>query len=151
MKGTTMLIGAGFLLTAVVALQAHEIPPRDGKPLSEIVKMVGDHNKGVITEVEFDDGLWEVEIHNGNTETKLFLDPKSGKVNRHIDSTEVNETLPPKDGKPLATIIKSLEDQKVGVITKVDFDDGFWEVTVRHDGVKSKMDIDPKSGKKRGQ
>lgn len=147
MKGTTMLIGAGVLLTTVLAVQAKDIPPKDGKPLSEIVKSVDDKKIGVMTEVEFDDGLWEVELHKGTAETKLYIDPKSGKVNRQRDSADVHEVLPPKDAKPLAEIIRSLEDQKVGTITKVEFDDGFWEVTVRKDGKKVKMDIDPKSGK----
>ena len=38
------------------------------------------------------------------------------------------ESVPPKDGKPLSQIIKSVEAQKAGIISEVEFDDGFWEL-----------------------
>lgn len=152
MKGlSAMLLGTGLLLTVLMAAQAGEVPPKDGKPLSELIKSVEDQKAGVITEVEFDDGLWEVEVHKGSTKTEFCLDPKSGKVIRQQNSTDRREALPPKDGKPLSAIVKSLEGQKVGVITEVEFDDGYWEVTVRRDGQKIKMDIDPMSGKRHAQ
>jgi uncharacterized membrane protein YkoI len=57
--------------------------------------------------------------------------------------------LPPDDARPLAEIIKSVEDQKLGTVTEVDYDDGFWEVEVRKDGTKTKLDIDPRTGERR--
>jgi hypothetical protein len=33
--------------------------------------------------------------------------------------------------------------------TEIEFDDGSWEVEVRKDGKKLKLDIDPKTGKSR--
>jgi uncharacterized membrane protein YkoI len=57
--------------------------------------------------------------------------------------------LPPHDARPLAEIIKSVEDQKLGTVTEVDYDDGFWEVEVRKGGTKTKLDIDPRTGETR--
>jgi hypothetical protein len=45
--------------------------------------------------------------------------------------------------------VAALEAQKVGVITEVEFDDGFREVKLRRDGVKQKIDIVPQTGERR--
>ncbi len=147
MKAMTMLVGVGMFLAAVTPIQASDVPPRDGMALSAIIKSVEDQKVGVITEVEFDDGLWEVDVHKGSREVTFYLNPKTGKLIRQRDSVDVHETLPPSDGKPLSEIIKGLEVQKVGVISEVECDDGFWEVTSQKDGKKIKMDLDPRSGK----
>lgn len=147
MKRTTTLLAAGLVLMALSAVQAGGVPPADGKALSEIVKAVEALKLGVITEVEFDDGFWEVELHSDSNETTLYLDPKAGTVSRQRDLTDIHEELPPKDAKPLSEIVVSVETMKLGTITQIEFEDGYWEVTTLKDGVKNKMDIDPKSGK----
>lgn len=136
-------------LTVLAAVQAGEVPPKDTKPLSEVVKAAEDTKAGVITQVEFDNGLWEVEVHNGNKEVTLYLDPKTCAEKRRQESTDVGESLPPKGSMPLSAIIKTVEDKKSGVISEVEFDRGDWEVTLRADGKKWKWYIDPKTGKNR--
>lgn len=136
-------------LTVLAAVQAGEVPPKDTKPLSDVVKAVEDTKAGVITQVEFDDGLWEVEVHNGNKEVTLYLDPKTGTEKRRQESIEVSESLPPKGSMPLSAIIKTVEDKKPGMISEVEFDRGDWEVTLRADGKKWKWHIDPMTGKNR--
>ena len=149
MTGTTMLLGAGLLLMATGTAEARSAAPPDSMPLSQIIKNVEGRNVGVITDIEFDDGLWEVDVHQDTAETTLYLDPATGQAKRQERGRDVEDELPPRDGKPLSELIKSIEDQKAGVITDVEFDDGFWEVTVRKDGKKVKMDIDPKTGERR--
>jgi hypothetical protein len=39
-----------------------ELPPANARPLSAIVQSIEDRGLGAITEVEFDDGFWEVEF-----------------------------------------------------------------------------------------
>ena len=58
-----------------------ETPPPNAKPLSTIIKTVEDRNIGVITEVEFDDGKWEIEVHQaGGKEVEIHVDAISGQV-----------------------------------------------------------------------
>jgi hypothetical protein len=136
---------AAALLSAGAA--ASELPPADGKPLSEIVRSVEAMKLGVITSVEFDDGLWEVKTRQGRSATKLYLDPRSGAERRR--KSDDAEEAPPAGAKPLSAIIAALEEQKAGVITSVEFDDGYWEVKLRRDGAKQKIDIVPQTGARR--
>ena len=58
---------------------SHEVlPPEDAKPLSEIIKSVEDQQLGAITEADYDDGFWEVEVRKSGTKTKLDIDPRTG-------------------------------------------------------------------------
>jgi uncharacterized membrane protein YkoI len=140
---------AALLLSAVTAARAGEAPPTDGKPVSEILKSVEGQNAGAVTGVEFDDGLWEVEVNKDGKAATLYIDPKTAAVNRRQDDADADDALPPQDGKPLSEIAKSVEDQQAGVITEIEFDDGSWEVEVSKDGKKVKLDVDPRTGKSR--
>jgi hypothetical protein len=58
-----------------------ERPPAGAKPLSEIIRAVEDQGLGVITEVEFEDGVWKIEIHKPDGgEVDLRIDPMSGQA-----------------------------------------------------------------------
>lgn len=58
-----------------------ETPPPNAKPLSIIIKAVEDRNMGTITEVEFDDGKWEIEVHQaGGKEKEIHVDAISGQI-----------------------------------------------------------------------
>ena len=60
-----------------------ETPPPNAKPLSTIIKTVEDRKYGTITEVEFDDGKWEIEVHQaGGKEKEIYVDAISGQITR---------------------------------------------------------------------
>ncbi len=59
--------------------------------------------------------------------------------------------LPPLDGIPLSIILKSVEEQKLGVIREADFDHGLWEVKVCDSSACQKLFIDPISGAEKGR
>jgi len=60
-----------------------ETPPANAKPLSTIIKTIEDRGFGTITEVEFEDGKWEVEVHQaGGKETEIHVDPVTGQISR---------------------------------------------------------------------
>jgi len=60
-----------------------ETPPANAKPLSVIIKTVEDRHLGVITEVAFDDGKWEIEVHQpGGKEKEIYVDAMSGQITR---------------------------------------------------------------------
>jgi hypothetical protein len=58
-----------------------ELPPPNAKPLSTIVKTLEDKGYRIISEIEFEDGRWEVEAHQaGGKEIELHVDPLSGQI-----------------------------------------------------------------------
>lgn len=58
-----------------------ELPPANAKPLSEIVRTVESQGYKVISEAEFDDGVWKIEAHQPDgKEVHIKVDPLSGAI-----------------------------------------------------------------------
>ena len=86
MKTRHALIALTVLITVpAVALAGwfgDERPPANAKPLSEIIKGVEEAGHKTIVELEFEDGVYEIEALDAQgKEVKLKVDPVSGKVN----------------------------------------------------------------------
>jgi hypothetical protein len=58
------------------------LPPRDGMPASQIAASFEAMNIGSITEMDFDDRRWEVELRNGIRRAEFRVDPITGAVLR---------------------------------------------------------------------
>jgi hypothetical protein len=56
------------------------LPPMDGKALSAISRSVEERKAGVITEMEFEDGRWEVELRRNYKKSNLNIDPRTGQA-----------------------------------------------------------------------
>lgn len=83
----SMVIAAAALAFSAAGAQADwfkdETPPANAKPLSVIIKALEDQDYKTITEVSFDDGQWEIEIHQANgKEIEVHVDPVSGHITR---------------------------------------------------------------------
>ena len=59
-----------------------ETPPPGAMKLSSIVYGLEAHRLGTITEIEFDDGVWEVELRRSGRKIKLYIDPMTGESRR---------------------------------------------------------------------
>lgn len=140
----SVLLVSGLLLGPLSAPEAGELPPPGSLPLSTILRGVEERALGTIAEAEFDDGRWEVKVCDAGTCQKLYIDPASGeeKRRRRADPDEV----PPANAMHLSAVVRSVEAREPGVITEVEFDDGYWEVELRRDGRKVKPWIDPTTG-----
>jgi hypothetical protein len=57
-----------------------EIPPEGSVPLSEIIASIEIEGHTWITEVEFEDGVWEVEFVVGDEGFELEIDPMTGEA-----------------------------------------------------------------------
>jgi hypothetical protein len=76
----TGLIGLS-MGTAHAGWFSDERPPAGTKPLSEIIRALEDQGLGGITEVEFDDGVWKIEVHQPDgKELDIRVDPMSGQI-----------------------------------------------------------------------
>lgn len=77
----TVLISIVSMLTILPAIVlAGDKPPKDSKPLSEIVKSIEKQGFNQISEIEFDDGKWEFDVYKDNQKRELEVDPHSGKI-----------------------------------------------------------------------
>lgn len=54
------------------------VPPDNAKPLSTIVQTVEGKNLGTVTEIEFDNGVWEINIFKDGLRTGIIIDPATG-------------------------------------------------------------------------
>lgn len=58
------------------------LPPADAKPASAIAAQVEELGLGRITDLEFDDRRWEVEVRNGLRRAEFRIDPLTGNALR---------------------------------------------------------------------
>lgn len=144
----SLLLGVSVFIATITITGAGEIPPSGSKPLSAIIKSLEGQGLGVITDAEFDNGRWEVKVCKGHDWFDLYINPGSGEEN-HRKTAHADDELPPANTKPLSSIIQTLEGRNLGVITDVEFDNGFWEVKLRKDGMELKLAIDPRTGEAR--
>lgn len=73
---STLVLGAAL----PVAASAASRPPADARPLSAIVQALERQGYGPITEIEFDDGRWEVEAYKDGRRRQLKVDPLDGRI-----------------------------------------------------------------------
>ena len=77
----TLVAGVSNASGAQAGWFSDEVPPANAKPLSEIIKAVEDKGLKTIAEVEFDDGVWNIEAHQADgKEVRLKADPVSGEI-----------------------------------------------------------------------
>ena len=59
---------------------AGEKPPENAKPLSVIIKMLEDNGYHPITDIEIDQGRWEIEAYKDKMKRKLKVDAVTAKI-----------------------------------------------------------------------
>jgi len=139
-----MLLTCALLLVPMSQVLASDVPPAGSKSLSAILKAAETQDIGVIAKAEFDDGLWQLKAFKDSAWTKHYLDPKSGEEKRK-GSTD-SQSLPPANALPLSTIVQAVEARGLGTITEVEFSDSRWEVDIRKDGQRIRLELDPLTG-----
>jgi uncharacterized membrane protein YkoI len=141
------LIGVSLLLGTLVALPAAsgEQPPEGSKTLQEIISGAERSGYGPITEVSFDDGVWEVEAYKGDTAFEVTLDATSGEVvSEHRDD---GDTRPPAGSMSLSKIVDALTDAGYQNLNDLSFERKSWEVEATRGNQKRELRVDAKNGK----
>ena len=57
-------------------------PPAGGKTAAQIARAIEERKLGTISEIEFDDPVWEVTVQGSGVRAKLYVDPASGDIQR---------------------------------------------------------------------
>ena len=151
MKRTTpsiLLLALGLALAPTAASFAGENPPSDAQPLSEVLTAFEARGLGTIVEAEFDDGRWEIKtcVHRGDC-----LKHEVSTIGELLRSreTDFDDPLPPENGLLASQIAQRAEAREQAVINELEFDDGRWEVELRGNGRRVKLELDPVSGEPR--
>ncbi len=83
MKSTAIALLASMgLAFASGAALAGDKPPSDSKRLSEIVLILEKAGYHPISEIEFDDGHWEVDAYQNGEKIEVNVDPKTGTITK---------------------------------------------------------------------
>lgn len=142
------LIGVGLLFGALAVIpfaNADERPPANGKSLLEVLATLEKKGYGPVTEISFDDGVWEAEAYKGDLAFEVSLDPVSGAViSEHRDD---GDTRPPVGSMALSKIIRELEKAGYADINDVSFERRSWEVEATRDNQKRELRVDAKDGR----
>lgn len=80
LRGALLASCLALLPVAAFADDPDEIPPADGKRLSEIIRSVEEGGYGQVTGVDFDEHRWEIEVRKDGMEREIHVDPKTGSV-----------------------------------------------------------------------
>ena len=134
-----------------------ELPPQGALPLSGIVAALEAEGYRDLLEVEFEDGVWDVDCLVNGEEWEITVDPLTGKVlsskaeaeaetdAEDGDDAEEDEAheRPPEGGVPLSGILAVLEAEGYGPIYEVEFGDGFWEAECLSGGEQWEGKVDP--------
>lgn len=82
MKRTSLALALSTALAFTSGAARADKPPPDVKKLSEIVLMLEQAGFGPISEIEFDDGHWEVDTYRNGERRAGYVDPRTGEITK---------------------------------------------------------------------
>ena len=74
----TLMVAASAL--ASTTAWASSRPPSGALPLSSLLLKLEQAGFSPVVEVEFDDGLWEIQAYKDNRKRRLKVDPMNGQI-----------------------------------------------------------------------
>ncbi len=119
-------------------------PPEGARPIVEIVEQLEKQGYGPFSELDFDDGNWEVEVYKGDAPYELTVDPRNGKVLAEFRGDA--EPRPPRDAQPLSQILRSVLKAGYTDIHDVSFERRYWELEAFRDNGKYEVHVQPATG-----
>ena len=141
------MLQTGVMLAAAMAsvgLGAN-LPVNGAKPLSEVLVTLDKGGLRSVTEVSFDDGVWEVEGIRDGRPVELHIDPLTCKIiNERAD--EAHPVIPG-EGKSLIEICKAVEDAGYSPVTEAEYEPTGWEIETLHNGAARQLVVDGRTGK----
>lgn len=140
-----MLVAAFSTAASMAAVAAVPASSTGDKALSAILESV--EKQGRVISVEREWRRWEVmSCSRRGICHETFLDPATGRQLRRERESAFGR-LPPADAKPLSAVVASLEQQNLGNVVEIDFDDRVWQIGVQpEEGRRLELDVDPATG-----
>ncbi len=141
-----VLISAALIVLAANTANA-ESPPTGSQPLSAVLESVEKSPTAVVVSADFERGRWEIVAcsDDGKTCRELYVDPITAREQRS-SRVSPSDAHAPRGGKSASQLARSIEERKLGVITELEYEDARWEASLRGDGVRAKLYLDPATG-----
>jgi hypothetical protein len=70
----------GIVAIGLPQALADERPPRNAKPLSEIVRNLENQGYLPVVEASIDNGVWEIEAYKDGRRRELIIEPVTGQI-----------------------------------------------------------------------
>ncbi|MBW7858064.1 MAG: hypothetical protein H3C43_07220 [Leptonema sp. (in: Bacteria)] len=138
-RGLNFLIIVCFILGFSSYLSANQVVK-----LSTLIKTIEQQQRGTISEVERDKNVWEIKICSSKCQ-KLYIDSTTGKEKSRKQIWP--QEMPPANGLPISTIAQYVETLNLGDITEIKYNHRRWKVELRLGLRKTKLYLDPITGK----
>lgn len=139
MSMTTRIAASAVLALAIAAGVQAQTPAPGGLTVTEVVQKAEQAGYTAIADVEFDDGLWELDA----------TAPDGRRVDLHMDP-RTGEILDPRAAPAVAAadVARMLEAQGYTNVHDIELDDGRYEVeAVNAAGQKVDLKLDPRDGR----
>lgn len=132
------------IAAAWMSLAPADHPAAGDRPIVEIVEQLEQQGYGPFSELDFDDGRWEVEVYKNDAAYELLIDGRSGEIlSEHRDDPEPR---PPHDAQPLSQILHSLLKAGYADIHDVSLERRYWEIEAFRQGSKRELHVHPVTG-----
>lgn len=129
---------------ASMSMVLAQAPAAGGKPIVEIIEQLEKQGYGPFSELDFDNGNWEVEVYKDDTAYELAIDGRSGEIlSEHRDDAEPR---PPRDAQPLSKILHGLLKAGYTDIRDVSFERRYWEIEAFREDGKRELHVQPTTG-----
>lgn len=139
MTSKTTFAASAILALAIAAGVQAQAPATGGLTAAEVVQKAEQAGYSAIEDVEFDDGLWELDATAPDgRRVDLYIDPRTGEI---LDPRAT-------PGVTAADIARLLEAQGFSNIHDIELDDGRYEVeAVNAAGQKVDLKLHPRDGR----
>lgn len=113
-------------------------------PMVVVVEQLEKQGYGPFSDIEFEDGLWEVEAYKDGAAYELAVDSRTGAIlSEHRDDAEHR---PPQGALPLSQILRRLLKAGYTDIHDVSFERRYWEVEAYRPEGKRELHVHPMTG-----
>jgi|GEM_PF-994975 len=134
----------GIVALLLGTAMAHERLPMNAKPLSAILEAAEQAKITDITEVSFDDGVWEIEGFQNGQALEFHFNPVTGALlSSHSDT---NHRLIGDGILSALAVARQLEKGGFQTITELEWEGTFWSADVTFEGQPRELQIDPRTG-----
>lgn len=82
MKLNSLALAISTALAFTCSAALADKPPSDIKKLSEIVLILEKAGFDPISEIEFDDGHWEIDAYRNGEKREVHVDPRTGEITK---------------------------------------------------------------------
>lgn len=138
-----LIAGITAILPAALAI-AGEYPPTSAKSLSTVLTALEAAGLQDITEVDFDDGRWEIEAVRKGLAVQVLVDPRTAQIVHEERDDHFGEL--PKSLMKLSTVVKQLEDAGYQSITEIDLEGAGLEIDAVRAGTRYELRVDARTG-----